>query len=74
MTTILRVLGPLQSYVGGQNELEIEPGHTVRETLTNLGILPESVALVSVDEEIQSKDYVIQEGDSIRIMAVIGGG
>lgn len=74
MTTILRVLGPLQDYVGGQKELDIEPGNTVRDTLVSLGILPELVALVSVNEELQGKDYIIQEGDIIRIMAVIGGG
>ncbi len=74
MATKLRVLGPLQDYVGGRKELDIEPGHTVRDTLVSLGILPEAVALVSVNEELQAKDYIIQEGDTIRIMAVIGGG
>lgn len=74
MATLLRVLGPLQSYVGGQKELVIDPGHTVRDTLISLGILPDAVALVSVNEELQGKEYIIQEGDTIRIMAVIGGG
>jgi molybdopterin converting factor small subunit len=32
------------------------------------------VALVVVNEVQQSKDYVIQEGDVIRVLAVIGGG
>lgn len=74
MTATLRVLGPLTAYVGGKKELEIEAGNTVRETLDALGILPEAVAMVSVNEELQAKDYVIQDGDVIRIMAVIGGG
>jgi len=30
--------------------------------------------MVSVNDEIESKDYMIQEGDAIRLMAVIGGG
>ena len=74
MSTKLFVLGPLQSYVGGKKELDISPGQTVREMLVSLDILPEAVALVSVNEELQAKDYIIQEGDAIRIMAVIGGG
>jgi len=46
----------------------------VRATLAALGIVPEVVALVVVNEQQQSKDYVIQEGDVIRVLAVIGGG
>jgi sulfur carrier protein ThiS len=30
--------------------------------------------MVTVNGEMQPKEYVIQEGDSIRLMAVIGGG
>jgi sulfur carrier protein ThiS len=60
--------------VGGQAEVQVETGRTVRETLAALGIVPEVVALVVVNEEQQTKDYVIQEGDIIRVLAVIGGG
>lgn len=60
--------------VGGRAEVEVETGRTVRQTLESLGIVPEVVALVVVNEVQQSKDYVIQEGDVIRVLAVIGGG
>jgi len=60
--------------VGGQAEVQVEAGRTVRETLAALGIVPEVVALVVVNEEQKSKDYMIQEGDVIRVLAVIGGG
>jgi sulfur carrier protein ThiS len=59
---------------GGKAEIQVESGRTVRETLASLGIVPEVVALVVVNEEQQSKDHVIQEGDVIRVLAVIGGG
>jgi sulfur carrier protein ThiS len=59
---------------GGKAEIQVESGRTVRETLASLGIVPEVVALVVVNEEQQSKDYVIREGDIIRVLAVIGGG
>lgn len=46
----------------------------MRETLSALNIPPEVIALVVVNEQQQSKDYVIQEGDVVRVLAVIGGG
>jgi sulfur carrier protein ThiS len=60
--------------IGGQSEVQVEAGRTVRETLATLGIVPEVVALVMVNEEQRTKDYVIQAGDVIRVLAVIGGG
>jgi sulfur carrier protein ThiS len=74
MPAILRPSGALRDVIGGQAEVQVETGRTVRDTLTVLGIVPEVVALVVVNEEQQSKDYVIQEGDVIRVLAVIGGG
>ena len=35
---------------------------------------PELAALVLVNDEQQSKDYVLQDGDVLKLMAVIGGG
>jgi sulfur carrier protein ThiS len=74
MPATLRPSGSLRDLVGGQSEIQVEAGRTVRQTLTSLGIVPEVVALVVVNEEQQAKDYVIQEGDVIRVLAVIGGG
>ncbi len=74
MPATLRPSGALRDLVGGQAEVQVETGRTVRKTLAVLGIVPEVVALVVVNEEQRSKDYVIQEGDVIRVLAVIGGG
>jgi sulfur carrier protein ThiS len=74
MTATLRLSGSLKDLTGGQAEIQVESGRTVRETLANLGIVPEVIALVVVNEEQGSKDHVIQEGDVIRVLAVIGGG
>ena len=74
MTATLRLSGSLRDVTGGKAEIQVENGRTVRETLVSLGIVPEVVALVVVNEEQQSKDYVIREGDIIRVLAVIGGG
>jgi sulfur carrier protein ThiS len=74
MPAILRPSGALRDLVGGQAEIQVKAGLTVRETLSTLGIVPETVALVVVNEEQRTKDYVIQDDDIIRVLAVIGGG
>jgi len=74
MPAILRPSGALKDLVGGKAEVQVEAGRTIRETLASIGIVPEVVALVMVNNEQQNKDYLIREGDVIRVLAVIGGG
>lgn len=74
MPATLRPSGALRDLVKGLAEVQVETGRTVRDTLVGLGIVPEVVALVVVNEQQKSKEYVIQEGDIIRVLAVIGGG
>jgi sulfur carrier protein ThiS len=74
MPATLRPSGALRDLVGQKADIQVETGLTVRETLAGLGIVPETVALVVVNEEQKTKDYIIQEGDVIRVLAVIGGG
>jgi sulfur carrier protein ThiS len=74
MSAYIRPIGTLKSYIGGQTEVAADAGRTVRETMTALGIPPEIVALVLVNDAQQAKDYVVQDGDVVKLMAVIGGG
>jgi len=74
MPATLRPSGALKSYIGGKSEIAVEAGRSVRETLSALNIPPEVVALVMVNEAQKTKDYVLQEGDVVRVLAVIGGG
>lgn len=74
MSAQLRALGILKSYIGGENEIAIESGNTVRETLRALHIPAEIVALVLVNDAPQSKEYRVQAGDVIQLIAVVGGG
>ena len=71
---IVRPVGALKSYIGGQTEAAVDAGRTVRETMTTLGIPPEIVALVLVNDAQQAKDYVVQDEDVVKLIAVIGGG
>ena len=74
MSAKLRPIGHLKSLVNGQEELDVETGSTVRATLEKAGIRSELVALVMVNDEQRDKDYIVQEGDTVKVMAVIGGG
>jgi sulfur carrier protein ThiS len=74
MTVTLRALGHLKTYLHNQPEVCVEAGRSIRETLSAAGIPPEVAALVLVNEEHRDKDYVLQDGDILRVMAVIGGG
>lgn len=74
MPTLIRPAGMLKDYIGGRDEIAVESGQTVREALKALKIPPEIVALVAVNGEHQNKDYRLQDGDIVKILAVIGGG
>jgi sulfur carrier protein ThiS len=74
MSATLRLSGGLKEMTGGKAEYQVEPGQSIRAALTSVGIVPETIALAVVNEEQQSKDYVIREGDVIRVLAIIGGG
>jgi sulfur carrier protein ThiS len=74
MSAHIRPIGTLKSYIGGQTEVAVDAGRTVRETMAALGIPPEIIALVLVNDAQQPKDYVLQDGDVVKLIAVIGGG
>jgi len=74
MPAHIKLTGALKSYTGGQAEVDVEAGRTVRETVTALGIPPAIVALVLVNDAQKPKDYVLQEGDMVRLLMVVGGG
>jgi sulfur carrier protein ThiS len=74
MSATLRLSASLKILLGGKGEFSVEAGRSVRETLPLLGIKPEVVAMVSVNGEMQTKDYIIQEKDDIQLLAVVGGG
>ena len=74
MSANFRLSGSLKDVIGGQDQYTVESGHTVRETLVSLGIEPLTVALVVVNKVHETKDYVIQDGDDLLVMSVVGGG
>jgi sulfur carrier protein ThiS len=75
MPVTLLPIGHLKSLVNGQTELSVPAGMTVREALASVRIPPEIVALVIINGVHQTdKDTLLNEGDVVKLMAVIGGG
>ncbi|HNT23054.1 MAG TPA: MoaD/ThiS family protein [Anaerolineales bacterium] len=74
MTATVRPYGILKEYINHQNETQVAAGQTIRQAIQSFRMPPEVVALVLVNDEQQDKDYIIQDGDYIKLLAVIGGG
>jgi len=74
MSATIRPLGMLKDYLGEFKEATVETGLTVREAVDLIGINPDLVAGVFVNGEQQTKDYILREGDIVKLLAVIGGG
>ena len=54
-------------------EFEVKAGMTARDAIKKMDILPDSV-LITRDAELITDDEILQEGDHIRLIAVISGG
>ena len=75
MSVTLLPIGHLKSLVNNQTELTVPAGMTVREALASVHIPSEVVALVVINGVHQTdKDILLNEGDVVKLMAVIGGG
>lgn len=74
MGVVLIPVGFLKEYTAGQERLELAAGPTVAEMLKAVGIPSALVAGVVRGGELVSKDYLPQEGETIKLIAVMGGG
>lgn len=68
------LVGLLKKYVPGQSSLTIEPGQTVMEVITDLGLDPQLVAIVLVNGRQRFKSYRLQDGDRVKLVPIVGGG
>jgi sulfur carrier protein len=56
-----------------KKDYEVKAGMTIRDALLKLDILPESVILVK-NGELITDDQILEDGDKIKLVAVISGG
>lgn len=74
MHASLRPMSQPKQLLNNQTEVTVQAGKTVRETLLILQIKPEIVAGVIVNDALESKDYLLQDGDQVKLMAVMSSG
>jgi molybdopterin converting factor small subunit len=78
MSAIVRPVGILRSMVKElppeSDTIEVAHGQQVRAACEALGLLPDLIALVVVNGEQASLDYVLQAGDEVKLIALVGGG
>lgn len=74
MSAVIKPIGVLKQYTHGMDEVVVDSGISLQETLIALGIPPEIIALVLVNNEPSDKMHILSDGETIQLIAVIGGG
>jgi sulfur carrier protein ThiS len=75
MTATLRPIGHLKGMVNDQTEITVPSGISIREALALIKVPSELVALVVVNGvHTTDKGTILNDGDVVKLMAVIGGG
>ncbi len=74
MTACIHPFGILKTYTSGQSDIAVVAGRTIREVVTEFGIPPQIIAMILVNDEPQTRDYCLQDGDDVQLIAVLGGG
>jgi sulfur carrier protein ThiS len=64
----------LKKYAGGQERVEMAAGPTVAEMLEEVGIPPELVAGVIRDGKLVAETYRPQDGETVKVLTIMGGG
>ena len=68
-------LGLLKRYIGDrETPILTEEGQTVAEVLEALGIPSGLVAIVLINGRQESKNYVLQDSDVVKLVPLVGGG
>jgi len=65
-------VGMLKRYLA--ETVTAKPGQTVHQLLYGLGIPPDLVAVVMVNGRQEPKSYLLQEGDQVKLVPLVGGG
>lgn len=73
-TAELRPKGMLKQYIGGMDCIEVPAGIPLRDAISSCGIPAELVAMAFLDQKPINKDVILQPGEIIDLVAVVGGG
>ena len=70
------LVGMLRQYVDGKDAVSLEKGagRSVRDLIESLNIPSALVGAVLIGGQLVTKDYVLQDGQEVKLIALIGGG
>jgi sulfur carrier protein ThiS len=75
---MIRVIpvGMLRRYVNGQESLSLDgwSSRSVLQLLDHLGVPSPLVGAVLIGGQLVSKDHVLQEGEEVKLIPLVGGG
>ena len=67
-------VGQARQFVADRTLVEVEPGRTIAETLVELGVPLNMVTIARSDGTYLPKTAIVQPGDVLRLISIIGGG
>lgn len=67
-------VGRLRGRLQAHERLLVEPGQTVRELLSSLGLRSDSAVMVMVNGHRVPKSYSLKTGDRVKLLPLIAGG
>jgi len=71
----ITVIGLLKNYTRNRESLTLHAaGKSINQVLAELGIPSVLVAVVLINGRQESKDYVLQDGDIVKLIPLVGGG
>ena len=71
----ITTVGLLKSYTQNRESLTLDAaGKSISQVLAELGIPSVLVAVVLINGRQESKDYVLQDGDVVKLVPLVGGG
>jgi len=71
----ITVVGLLKNYTQNQESLALDAaGKNISQVLAELGIPSVLVAVPLINGRQESKDYVLQDGDIVKLIPLVGGG
>lgn len=68
------MVGLLKKYGPEKVSIHIEPGQTVSDAILSLGVDPDLVAIVMVNGRQRSKAELLEPGDKVKLLPMVGGG
>ena len=72
----MNLYATLRGHLGGAPsvEVDVEPGETVRQVLSRLGVPPEQTRIIFVNSRAARLDQALEGGENVGVFPAIGGG